>query len=264
MKRKLEEVYNKYNRRELVIPDPLQFLYNYSAKADIEIVGMIASSLAYGRVTQILKTVGTVLDVMGSSPSEYICNNAVKKFKSDFDGFKYRFTTGKDIVNLLSGVKVLLAECGSLQSCFLSSFNRDDSTVIPALTAFVTKLSDSSDCSENYLFPSPEKGSACKRLNLFLRWMVRNDVVDLGVWDAVPVSALVVPLDTHMHKICRAMGMTERKQADMKTALEITEAFRSVDSDDPVKYDFALTRLGIRSELDMTEILGKYDLLRVA
>ncbi|MBW2545477.1 MAG: TIGR02757 family protein, partial [Deltaproteobacteria bacterium] len=107
--------------------------------------------------------------------------------------------------------------------------------------------------------PLPAKGSACKRLNLFLRWMVRRDDVDPGGWDDIPPSKLVIPLDTHMHRICLAFGFTKRKQADMKTALEITDSFRAIVPDDPVRYDFALTRLGIRKDAAPASLLNKWE-----
>ncbi|MCD6487215.1 MAG: TIGR02757 family protein, partial [Syntrophobacterales bacterium] len=110
----------------------------------------------------------------------------------------------------------------------------------------------------NSLLPSPAKGSACKRLNLFLRWMVRHDDVDPGGWDDISSSKLIIPLDTHMHRICLALGITKRKQADMKTALEITRSFQVMAPHDPVRYDFALTRLGIRKDTDITSFLYKF------
>ena len=108
---------------------------------------------------------------------------------------------------------------------------------------------------ENSLLPCPEKGSACKRFHLFLRWMVRNDAVDPGGWDGISASKLIVPLDVHMHRICMRLGLTSRAQADLKTALEVTGRFRAIVPEDPVRYDFALTRIGIRNDIDLAEIM---------
>ena len=105
----------------------------------------------------------------------------------------------------------------------------------------------------NSLLPLPDRGSACKRLNLFMRWMVRQDAVDPGGWSGVPLSKLIIPLDTHMHRISRAMGLTSRRQADMGTAMEVTRAFQKFAPDDPLRYDFVLTRLGIRKDMDVTQ-----------
>ncbi|MBW2647098.1 MAG: TIGR02757 family protein, partial [Deltaproteobacteria bacterium] len=139
----------------------------------------------------------------------------------------------------------------SLHACFTAYLDENDDTVFPALSGFVKELTTGTNGRRNSLLPSPMLGSACKRLHLFLRWMVRQDDVDPGGWDTVSTSKLVIPLDTHMHRICLALRLTQRKQADMRTAAEITAAFRTITPEDPVKYDFALTRLGIRNDTDM-------------
>jgi len=137
----------------------------------------------------------------------------------------------------------------------LTGLNDDDDTIFPALSAFTRKLSICADDNLKSLVPSPTGGSACKRLNLFLRWMVRSDEVDPGGWENVSASKLIVPVDTHMHKICHLLGLTTRRQADMRAATEITSAFRSIAPTDPVRYDFSLTRLGIRKDADMAAFL---------
>lgn len=243
----LDKLYLKYNRREFVHPDPLEFLYNYKNKKDREIVGMIASSLAYGRVQQILKSVSIVLEKIGPSPFEFVTKSSDKKITDTFTNFKHRFHTCKDISALLIGIKKTIKKYGSLEKCFLFGMKGNDRTIEPALGFFVKEIScGSGSC----ILSLPEKGSACKRLNLFLRWMIRSDNVDPGGWDNVPASKLIVPLDTHMHKIALNLGLTLRKQANMKTAIEITEGFGKISPKDPVKYDFSLTRFGIRSDMD--------------
>jgi len=240
----LEKFYQKYNRREFVHPDPLEFLYNYDDPADREIVGLVASSLAYGRVAQILKSVSTALAPMGGSPHEFILDSTPHSLAKAYSGFKHRFTASDDLAALLAGIRSALKKHGSLKECFSSKIDDKDITFLPALSLFVDEITDS-NCGCCYLAPSPKQGSACKRLNLFLRWMVRRDDVDPGGWDELPKSKLVVPLDTHMFRIATAQGMTLRKQADLKTAVEMTEAFRIFAPEDPVKYDFSLTRPGI-------------------
>jgi len=132
--------------------------------------------------------------------------------------------------------------------------------LLPALGRFVDELCSAAGGLDDHLLPRPERGSACKRLNLWLRWMVRRDAVDPGGWTGVSPAQLVVPLDVHMHRICRALGLTRREAADLRTAVEITDAFRSFAPDDPVRYDFALTRLGIRPgpEADLEAFLAKW------
>jgi uncharacterized protein (TIGR02757 family) len=249
-RRSLENLYSHYNRKGFIHPDPLEFVHQYHEPGDREIVGFVASALAYGRVAQILKSVQLILDKLGSSPASYVRRARRRTMTRDFAGFKHRFTTGEDLAWLLENLKRALKRHGSLEACFLSNYDPASPTVLPALARFAEELS-ACDCPPNGMFlPSPERGSACKRLNLFLRWMVRSDEVDLGVWTRVPASKLIVPLDTHMHRISKQLGLTRRNQADMRTALEITDGFRSLAPADPVRYDFALTRLGIRQAID--------------
>ena len=250
-KERLETLYSTYNRRCYVHPDPLEFLYDFQDPLDAELVGFIASSLAYGNVKQILKSVSQALTRLGPCPSLFLLNSPFRRISEVFSGFKHRFTTGEDLARVLWGVRLVIEKHGSLQKCFLSRLRREDQTVTPALSAFVEGLlPDGCD----FLIPNPGRGSACKRLNLFLRWMVRHDEVDPGGWDEVPSSKLLVPLDTHMHRIAIKLGLTKRKQADLRTAIEITEAFRKISPEDPVRYDFVLTRFGIRKDLDQTEL----------
>jgi uncharacterized protein (TIGR02757 family) len=249
-----ESLYRRLNRRELVHPDPLEFLYRYDAAADREIAGLISSSLAYGRVKQILRSVGEVLDRMGPSPSGFLMESSPESLRESLLGFKHRFTTGEDLARMLCGAREVVRSHGSLGACFAALVRKDDDNVVPALTAFARRILTASEGGACPL-PDPGKGSACKRLHLYLRWMVRHDEVDPGGWDSVPASKLVVPLDTHMHRLSRRLGLTDRRQADLRTALEITSGFRRFRPDDPVRYDFALTRLGIRSDVDEEALL---------
>jgi uncharacterized protein (TIGR02757 family) len=202
--------------------------------------------LAYGNVKQILRSVSLVLSKMGPCPSGFLLNSPFNRIAGTFSDFKHRFTTGQELARLLWGVRRVVERHGSLQKCFMSGLRRNDHTVIPALSSFVENIFPEG-C--DFLIPAPGKGSACKRLNLFLRWMVRKDDVDPGGWDGVSPSKLVVPLDIHMHRIAMKLGLTKRKQADLRTAIEITEAFRKLSPGDPVRYDFVLTRFGIRKDL---------------
>jgi len=250
----LEYLYAKYNRRKFVHPDPLEFLYAYPDPLDREIVGLIASCLAYGRVRQILNSVSWVLERL-PNPSRDIRTASRDSLMRTFADFRHRFTTGEDLVNLLLGMQSTLRRHESLRNCFEHYRRKDDETILPALSSFVDELSLACESRCNSLLPSPQKGSACKRLHLFLRWMARKDAVDPGGWDNVPISKLIVPLDTHMHRISRMLRLTERAQPDIRTAIEITGAFRAIAPADPVRYDFALTRLGIRSDGDLKGFL---------
>jgi len=241
----LEEIYEEYNRRETTKSDPLHFLYRYQKNEDVEIAGLIASSLAYGRTSQICKSVGLILDKM-KSPYDFITGIKSDEFSGVFRGFKHRFTTEAELVELLISTKSIVEQYGSLESCFMSGYGKADETVYPALRSFAARLLNSRKRSS--LIPMPEGKSAFKRLNLYLRWMVRSDDIDTGIWKDIPTSKLIIPLDTHTHRAGLYFSLTKRKQNDIKTALEITSALKKLNPDDPVKYDFALTRYGINNK----------------
>ncbi|MEA3223780.1 MAG: TIGR02757 family protein [Thermodesulfobacteriota bacterium] len=257
-KQALESLYLRYNSREFVHPDPLEFLYNYSDLTNREIVGIIASSLAYGRVSQIIRSVSWVLDQMSPSPLRFLNQTSKRSLERTFSGFKHRFTTGDELASMLFGIKQVIERYGSLQKPFLHGLTDADETIIPALTMFAKQLRGNSNGRYNSLLPYPKKGSALKRFNLFLRWMIRRDDVDPGGWSDVPASKLIVPLDTHMHQISLALGLTQRKLPDMKTAMEITQAFKKIAPKDPVRYDFVLTRFGIRKDAHIKSTLEQY------
>ena len=251
---KLEELYSRYNKRNLVSPDPLQFLYDYEDLYDREIVALLAASLAYGRVAQILKSVQKVLDCMAPSPRHFITESKECEFRKIFQSFKHRFTTGSDIANLFSGIQAAILEHNSLEACFAAGYSEDNKDIIPALNKFSETICRFYPNRTAYLLPAPSRGSACKRPMLFLRWMVRSDEVDIGGWKSIPKSKLIIPLDTHMHKISTKLGLTSRRNADLKSAVEITETFAEINPEDPVKYDFALTRFGIRDDMKIEDI----------
>ncbi len=248
LKTYLERLYKHYNHKKFVHPDPLEFLYDYYDLKDREITALIASSLAYGRVYSILKALDFIFSKLNPSPFTFVVDNNFDHYKEVFKNFKYRFTDTQDICSLLLGIKKIILNYGSLKECFEQKVLPNDKTILPGLSKFFKELKKASGNELKFLLPIPENGSACKRANLFLRWMVRKDPVDPGGWDQNLCSKLVVPVDTHMHKIAYKLGLTSRKTSDIKTALEITEAFKKISPTDPVKYDFALTRPGIRKE----------------
>ncbi|HBB66292.1 MAG: TIGR02757 family protein [Elusimicrobia bacterium GWA2_56_46] len=243
-KKLLEAAYARFNKSEFIHPDPLEFVYHYEAPADREAAGFIAAALAYGNVSQILKSVEKVLAPMGPSPARWLAKTSAKEITGKFGAFKHRFTTGRELAVFLINLKSALEKHHSLENLFLKHYRPAEETLAEAVYAFVDDFNLKARAPT--LTPCPEKKSSFKRLNLFLRWMVRHDAVDPGVWKKVPPAKLIVPLDTHMFQVARELGLTGRKDASMKTALEITAAFRKVSPPDPVRYDFALTRAGIR------------------
>jgi uncharacterized protein (TIGR02757 family) len=252
IQRKLEAVYQYYNRRIYVDPDPLLFLYAYPEVRDREIAGIVAACLAYGRVEMIMKTVGRVLEKMGPSPVDFLNNTKEGDIDAVFTGFKYRFATDVHLSNLLKGIKGTIGEFGSLERCFSVGAGGVGGTVLDGLGQLYRRLNQSGPTG--HLLADPNKTSACKRSHLFLRWMVRRDAVDPGGWDNVSPGQLIIPLDTHMYKIGTMLGFTRRKSPDKLCAFEITAGFKELLAQDPVKYDFSLTRFGIRRHLDMDQL----------
>lgn len=244
----LEEMYGVYNSRKWVHPDPLEFLYRYSDLRDREVVGLVASLLAYGRVTQILRSVTRILQKMGRSPYEFLKSARPGKMEREFEGFRHRFTSGEEIAWLLVGMRRLIERYGSLYGSFTSGLKRSHDDVLPALSDFVHELNEATEYRSRSLVSVPDKGSACKRWHLFLRWMVRKDKVDPGGWEGIGAQRLIIPLDVHMHKMCLHLNLTKRKNACLGAAKDATRGFRKINPGDPVRYDFALTRLGIRKD----------------
>lgn len=243
----LENHYRKYNRAEYISPDPLELVYEYDDPADREVAGLIASSVALGRVKGIIDSARSILKML-PRPAEDLCDGSEECIREKTKGFRYRFFSEDDLSGLLIGIGGVLRRFGSLEYCFLEHLNPSDETTVPALTGFVRSIQSHSGGSLK-MVPDPVRGSACKRLHLFLRWMVRHDDVDPGVWSGISPSMLVVPMDVHMHRISAELAMTRRKQPDGKTALEVTDFFRTIRPDDPVKYDFCLTRMGIHPDI---------------
>jgi uncharacterized protein (TIGR02757 family) len=248
----LEALYGRYNRREFIGSDPLQFVYEYSNPADMEVVALLSADLAYGRVQQIQKSLADLFGRMGKSPYAFV-RDFGKAERRSLTGFKHRFTTGRDISDLLQLLRNVFEQSGSIEKHFLLGYNKDDENILPALSKFCDSLQEKYAGLHNgqisrglkYLLASPTGGSVCKRLNLFLRWMVRDDDVDVGLWKSVDKAKLIVPVDVHMARLCRILGFHDRKTVSLSTAIKITESFSEIEPIDPVKYDFALTRIGI-------------------
>ncbi|MBT5875236.1 MAG: TIGR02757 family protein [Candidatus Latescibacteria bacterium] len=259
IKDQLDDLYHTFDV-SMLSPDPLQVVRTFHTPEDREVAGIIAASLAYGRVELIIKALEEVFQLMDNQPYRFTMAFDLNRDAGRFDGFVYRLSRGRDIVALILMLQKMLRESGRLGAAFLDGFDANDRDTGEAMTGFVERLLDyprelpySGGClpergGVRYFLPSPRSGSACKRLNLFVRWMVRNgpDGIDLGLWPEIPTSKLIIPVDTHIARLARAIGLTGRKQPDWKMAAEITDALRRFDPDDPVKYDFALCHWGMR------------------
>jgi uncharacterized protein (TIGR02757 family) len=225
--------------------DPVGFVHRYEDPDDREVVGLIAALLAFGNVVAIRRSIARVLDVLGPSPAAAVDGAAPGQLARALDGFAHRVWVGADVAALLDHVAALRRAHGSLAAAF-AAHRAAESTFLDGLARFADALrGPAPSAGLKHLVPDPRRGSACKRLLLYLRWMVRpDDGVDLGLFD-VPPSELVIPVDTHVQRIARNLRLTERRDASLRTAREITAALAALDPDDPVRYDFALCHLGI-------------------
>jgi len=258
LKERLEDLYLRYNKRQFVDPDPLVCLYDYPRVRDREIAGLIASCLAYGRVSMIVATVRWVLDALGPDLHGAVAHTGPEELNRMFNGFRYRFASQAHLTALILGIQDILRTCGSVEACFLANAqegSRGGYDVHRGLAGIYAAVN--AGAGAGHLLADPKKSSACKRSHLYLRWMVRQDRVDPGGWASVSPQGLMIPVDTHMYKIGRLLGFTRRKSADRACAQEITTGFRRLVPEDPVRYDFALTRFGIRQEFDVDN-LGAY------
>lgn len=255
LKRVLEKFYREYDFSGRIPHDPIRFPLRYKNPRDIEVSAFIASSFAYGRVDLFMRVVEQILSLMGNSPYDFLRCFALNRYRRLLEGIQYRFNKNDDIISFLFLLHRILERHSSLESAFYSFYSHDDPDIGRGLAGFMNAFLKK-DTSQVYgknsrppgllqFFPSPANGSACKRANLFLRWMVRDRDIDFGIWKELPKNKLVIPLDTHIARISRCLGFSERKTQDWKMALEVTAALKRFDPEDPVKYDFALCHQGI-------------------
>lgn len=255
LKNVLDKFYRDYDFKGRLGHDPIEFPHRYEKPRDVEVSAFIASSLAYGKVDLFKPIIEKILLVMGPNPHEFLLEFSIKRHRRLFEGIKYRFNENEDLMALLFILHETLTCNKSLENVFMKFFRPDSFTIEEGLAGFVASLlqinaspvygKDIRPAGLRQLFPSPVNGSACKRANLFLRWMVRDRDIDFGIWKGITKKKLVIPLDTHIARISRCLGFTERKSQDWKMAVEITEALKRFDPEDPLKYDFALCHHGI-------------------
>lgn len=240
------------------VTDPIQIVRRFGEAADREVVGFCAAGLAFGRVASVMQSVERVVGVMGPSPSTFVRRFDPARDRAALDGLVHRWTRGPDLVALLWVLRQMLDRSGSLEAFFLEGYDPGAPDVGGALESFSSRAMrlDLSAAYGKvpprpgvaYFFPRPSCGSACKRLNLFLRWMVRRDDLDLGVWRGVAPSKLIVPLDVHVIRLGRCLGLTRYASPGWRMAAEITASLRRLDREDPVRYDFALCHVGMRDQ----------------
>jgi uncharacterized protein (TIGR02757 family) len=231
-----------------IAPDPLQLVLRYSDPLDQEVAGLIAAAFAYGRADIIVANIGAMLAKMRPSPYRYLLTFDKAEAARRFAGFVHRFHKTPDLVTFLGRLAQVIETHGSIGALFEKCYDATDADIGPSLARFVETIRGETAmraASLRYLLTSPNDGSACKRMNLFLRWMVRRTSPDLGLWTFVDPAKLVMPVDTHIHRIATFLGLNDRKSADWKAARALTDRLAGFDRTDPVRYDFALCRLGI-------------------
>ena len=254
LKQTLDRLYESYNCPDSAT-DPIQIVRRYDTPDDREIAGFCAAALAFGRVGSIMNSIDRLMRVMGPSPARFVRDFDLGRDRRAFRHLVHRWTQGDDFVALVWILHVMLDRAGSIERFFVEGVDASSPDLGSAIESFSTRVR-AIDLrpvygrrrprpGAYYFFPSPSTGSACKRMNLFLRWMVRSDRIDLGVWSLVSPSRLIVPLDTHVVRVGRCLGLTRYSSPGWKMAVDITRALRELDPDDPIKYDFSLCHVGM-------------------
>ena len=236
--------------------DPVHIVRRFRAAEDREVVGFCAAGLAFGRVASVLSSIESLLGVMGPEPAAFVRDFDPAKGRVRLAPLVHRWIRGDDLAALILVLQRMLRESGSIQRFFLDGDDPAAPDIGPALDSFSTRALATdlrpaygrhppARAGVCYFFPRPSAGSACKRLNLFLRWMVRKDVVDLGVWTKVSPARLIVPLDTHVIRLGQCLRLTRYRSPGWRMAEEITASLRAVDPSDPVRFDFSLCHVGM-------------------
>jgi uncharacterized protein (TIGR02757 family) len=267
----LDRLYSEFNYPDSAI-DPIQIVRRYHRPDDREIVGFCAAALAFGRVASVLQSIERLLAIMGDRPAAYVRAFDPARRKQAFAGLVHRWIGGADIVALLWIIRQMIDQSGSIEGFFLEGDDPAAPDITHALDMFSVRALELDVTAAyghprlrqpgprngghhgqqvrdsrgvRYFFPRPSAGSACKRLNLFLRWMVRRDALDLGLWTRVIPARLVVPLDTHVIRVGRCLKLTRYTSPGWPMARDITRTLSRLDPEDPVKYDFSLCHLGM-------------------
>lgn len=253
LKQKLDYHYHSYNRKDFP-PDPLLFLYLYKNSKDIEAAGLLSSVFAYGNVRSIIATLNKIFKVTGT-PYSFITKGTANDFHQ-LKTIKHRFYSGEDIYALFVMLQIIYKEYGSIKKFFYQYYNEEEKDLKEPMSRFsdymhsgILKERKHDTPGIKFMFPSPESGSACKRMNLFLRWMIRKDEIDPGVWDKIPPSKLLIPVDTHIARICKELKLTSLKNVSWSMAEQITDNLRKYSPEDPVKYDFAICHIGMSKKI---------------
>jgi uncharacterized protein (TIGR02757 family) len=272
LKLTLDRLYADYNHQDSAT-DPIQIVRRYARPDDREVVAFCAAALAFGRVASVLQSIERLMTVFthrGDRPADFVRRFDPRRDAPAFDGLVHRWIRERDLVALVWVLKQMLDRSTTIEGFFLEGYDPAAADVAPALDSFSARAmaldltaayGRSSTRSRQvrgvaYFFPRPSKGSACKRLNLFLRWMVRRDALDLGIWTRVSPSKLVVPLDTHVIRVGRCLQLTRYTSPGWAMARDITASLQQIDPVDPVRYDFSLCHLGMMNACGFSRAQG--------
>jgi uncharacterized protein (TIGR02757 family) len=251
---RLDSLYHGFNAAAS-LTDPIELVRPYTSGPDREVAGFIAAGLAFGNVVAVMASVRAVLGRMGPSPAAFVRQFEPRRDAARFDGFVHRWTRDRDIVALLYVLRQMIDRRGSIERFFAEGDDVETPDVASALESFSSRAlamdlkpvygARRPRPGVAYFFARPSSGGACKRLNLYLRWMVRRDEVDLGVWTRVPPSRLIVPLDTHIIRLGQCLRLTRYRSPGWRMATDITAALRKLDPSDPVRFDFSICHVGM-------------------
>ena len=244
-KTELDKLAKLYETKDFIKDDPIQFPHRYKSKKDIEIAGFIASLVAYGRRDVFIKKLNELFNLAQNEPLNFIENFEPKILGN----FNYRFGKPEDFSQIFLILKELYNKDGGLEELFKYGYNNKikDNMFIPVTDYFYSRAKENTTQGFYFMIPNPQKGGAMKRMCMYLRWLVRKSEVDLGIWDFMPASELLIPLDTHVARISREMGLLTRNANDFKSVIEITDNLKKLSPEDPIKYDFALFGWGVNN-----------------
>ncbi len=246
LKELLEHLHDKYNRPEFIEPDPISVPHSFSDKADREIAGFFASTIAWGNRKAIVKSAHRMMMYMDNTPADFV-RNASDKELSHLQSYVHRTFNGQDFTDFVLAIRGIIERFGGIGDYFESEYERTGNlaSVLSSFRREFFSCEHNIHCEKH--LSSIDKGAACKRLNMYLRWFVRHDErgVDFGLWRKIPMSALYLPLDIHTGNMGRALGLLNRRQSDWKATVEITDNLRYFDAEDPIRYDYSLFGAGI-------------------
>ncbi len=242
LKQFLDEKVQQYKTAEFIEEDPIAIPKAFTQKQDIEIAGLLSATIAWGNRKSVIKSANTIIEMMENTPFAFV-QNFNKEDLSDWKGSIHRTFFAEDLIFFIERLQSLYKKHESLEELFIPK--PEEETVMNAIARFRKRFLDGEEHRAKKHISNPDKNAAAKRLNMFLRWMVRKDAVDIGIWDKIPTSQLCLPLDVHTARVGRKLGLLYRTQNDRKAVEEIMQSLSKLNAEDPVQYDFALFGLGV-------------------